>query len=93
MRVEDEAKLKAAIQFYASSQALEFEIPWRNTTPREWIGPFVGMSSLLSVVWVRIFLVDVVTFRQHTLMEDARYQNAVGCEPVEQNVPSMFNAV
>jgi hypothetical protein len=34
-----------------------------------------------------------VTFRQHPLMEDARYQDAVGSNPVEQNVPSMLHAV
>src|SRR5450755_1402185 len=50
------------------------------------------MSSLLSVVWLRIFLVAAVTFRQHALMEDARYQDAVGRNPVEQNVPSVFDA-
>src|SRR5208337_3680413 len=55
-------------------------------------GPPVRQATPSSALWLRIFLVDVLSFRQHALMEDARYQDPLAFNPVEENMPPVFHA-
>ena len=48
--------------------------------------PDVSGSALLA------FLVDAMSFWQHALMEEARYQDASGRDPIENHMPGMFHA-
>ena len=45
-----------------------------------------------SALWFRVFLVDALSFRQHPVVQDARYQDPFGFNPVEQNMPPVFHA-
>jgi hypothetical protein len=39
---------------------------------------------------IRVLVVDGMSFRQHSLMQDARDQNAAALLPIEQNVLAML---
>src|SRR5271157_1696220 len=56
---------------------------------RESPAAYTATSSTLQL---RTFLVDALSFREHALVEYARYQDPLGFNPVEQNMPPVFHA-
>jgi hypothetical protein len=52
----------------------------------------VSVPPASSAAWFRGILIDALSFRQHALVEDAGYQDTLGFNPVEQNMPPAFHA-
>src|SRR5271154_1213315 len=51
-----------------------------------------AVDRSLSTVWLLSLFVDTLSFWQHALMQDARYQDSPGFTPVENNMSPVFHA-